>query len=137
MAENNYPLILKISLVLYAILCIVYGLGYIFFPNALVEMSGTDPVYHGWLQWPGCVILALGIGALMVLRKPKSQGIFVTTIALGSLLVGLALIYAWITPLEGGNMWFTQVPAILILIVSALLWWSRQQAKELLFPGEG
>ena len=117
MAESNYPVILKISLLLYAIICIFYGLAYIFFPNALIEMSGTDPVYHGWIQWPGCVRFALGIGALMVLRKPKSQGIFVTTIALGSLLVGLALIYAWLTPVEGSNMWFTQVPAILILIL--------------------
>ena len=136
MAENNYPAILKISLVLYAILCIVYGLGYIFFPNALVEMAGDESVYHGWLQWPGGVILALGIGALMVLMKPKNQGIFVTVMALGSLLVGLALIYAWLTPLEGRNSWFTAVPCITILVVSALLWLSRQQAKELLFRGD-
>jgi hypothetical protein len=132
MEESNYPVILKISLLLYALLCIVYGLGYIFFPNALVEMSGSEPVYHGWLQWPGCVILVLGFGAILVFRKPGNQSIFVTVMALGSLLVGLALIYAWLTPVEGSNTWFTAVPCISILVVSVLLWISRQQAKELL-----
>jgi len=72
----------------------------------------------------------------MVFQKPKNQGIFVTTIAIGTLLAGLALLYGWITIEEGANVWFTALPAILVLAISCLLWWSRQQAKDILKSAE-
>jgi hypothetical protein len=131
MAENK-NLLLKVSLIIFAIVAIVYGLGYLFSPAFLVKLSGGEPVFSGWLRWSGGTIIALGIGALMTMRNPKNQGIFVTTIALGTLLAGLALVYSWIT-LEGrGNVWFTALPTILVLLVSALLWWSLFKAKDIL-----
>jgi hypothetical protein len=125
-------LLLKVSLIIFAIITIVYGLGYLFIPDFLVKLSGGEPVFSGWLRWSGGTIIALGIGALMILRNPKGQGIFVTTLALGTLLAGLALVYSWITLEEGANVWFTALPAILTLLVSALLWWSRSIAKDIL-----
>jgi hypothetical protein len=131
MADNK-NLLLKVSLIIFAIVAIVYGLGYLFFPAFLVKLSGGEPVFSGWLRWSGGTIIALGIGALMTMANPKNQGIFVTTIALGTLLAGLALVYSWIT-LEGrGNVWFTALPTILVLLVSALLWWSLFKAKDIL-----
>jgi hypothetical protein len=131
MAENK-NLLLKVSLIIFAIVAIVYGLGYLFSPAFLVKLSGGEPVFSGWLRWSGGTIIALGIGALMTMANPKNQGIFVTTIALGTLLAGLALVYSWIT-LEGrGNVWFTALPTILVLLVSALLWWSLFKAKDIL-----
>ncbi len=135
MAENNNSGFLKVVLIIYAIVCIVYGLGYFFTPDTLVNMSGGEPVYHGWLRWSGGILIALGIGGILVYLKPKNQGIFVTTIALGCLLAGIALVWAWITIEEGANVWFTALPAIVVLVLSGLLWWSRQQAKDILYPG--
>ncbi|MDX2444881.1 MAG: hypothetical protein QNK30_13885, partial [Bacteroidales bacterium] len=57
---------------------------------------------------------------------------FVVTIAIGSTLAGLALLYAWITIEEGANVLFTAFPTIILLIISGLLWWSRQQVKDIL-----
>ena len=68
------------------------------------------------------------------MRNPKGQGIFVTTIALGGLLAGLALLFAWITIEEDANTWFTALPTIIVLALSCLLWLSRQQAKDVLYP---
>ena len=134
MAEKSNSGILKIALLIYAVVCLIYGLGFFIVPDSLVELSGGDPVFHGWLRWSGGVIIALGIGAILIYLKPKGQGIFVTTIALGSLLAGLAMLWAWINIEEGANVWFTALPTIVLLALSGLLWWSRQEARNILYP---
>lgn len=134
MAEKNSTGLLKIVIIIYGIVCLVYGLGFLIFPDSLVKLSGGDPIFHGWLRWSGGIIIALGIGSILVFLNPKGQGIFVTTIALGSLLSGLSLLFAWITLTAEVNAWFTALPAIIILVLSCLLWWSRQQAKDVLYP---
>ena len=133
MAEKNNTLLLKIVLIIFAIVVLVYGLCYFFIPDFLVKLSGGEPVYHGWLRWPGGILIALGIGSILVAVKPKGQGIFVTTVALGSLLAGLALLHAWITLTEGAHVWFTAMPTIIVLALAILLWWSRSQAKGILY----
>ena len=132
MPENENPVFLKVVLLIYAIVALVYGLCFLFVPDCLVDMSGGAPVFHGWLRWAGGICVALGIGTLMVMAKPQNQGKFVFTIALATLLAGLALVYAWIYIEEGANVWFTAVPAILLLVISGLLWWSRQTARDIL-----
>jgi len=134
MTEKNNSGILKVALLIYAVVCLLYGLGFFFIPDSLVELSGSEPVYPGWLRWPGGVLIALGIGAILVFLKPDGQGIFVTVIALGTLLAGLAMLWAWINILEDVHVWFTAVPTIVLLTLSGLLWWSRQAAKNTLYP---
>ena len=133
MSENNNSGLLKIDLMIYAVVCIIYGLGYLIVPDVLVDLSGGEPVFHGWLRWAGGILVALGIGAILVYLKPKNQGIFVTTIALGCTLAGLALAWAWINIEEGANVWFTALPSIVVLALAVLLWWSRQSAKNILY----
>lgn len=136
MAENKNPVLLKIALIIFAIVALVYGLCYFIIPDALVKLSGSEPVFHGWLRWSGGVLIALGVGTILVLRKPEKQDPFVITVAIGSLLSGLALVFAWITAGEEANIWFTALPAILTLVMSALLWWGRYQARDILCPKE-
>ena len=131
MAQNKNSQLLKVSLIIFAIVSLVYGIGYVFFPQFLVNMSGSEPVPSSWLRWPGGILISLGIGAILVYRNPAKQDPFVTTIALGTLFTGLALLYALIFEMSG-QAWFTVLPMIIVLIVSGLLWYSRQQAKELL-----
>ena len=134
MTENKNVGFLKIAVLLYAIVCIVYGLAYLFVSDFLVELSGSDPVFHGWLRWSGGVLVALAIGAFLVYRKPEGQGIFVTTIAIGSSLVCLSLFCAWATKEEGTSVLFTAAPAFITLVLAVILWWSRQKAKDILYP---
>ena len=134
MGENSNAGLLKIVLIIYAVVCIIYGLGYLIIPDSLVELSGGEPVFHGWLRWSGGLLIALGIGAILVYLKPNGQGIFVTTMALGCLLAGLALLWAWISIEEGANAWFTALPTIVVLVICGLLWWSRMAAKKILYP---
>jgi hypothetical protein len=132
MAENENPLFLKIVILIYAVVALIYGLCFFFVPDFLVNMSGGEPVFHGWLRWAGGLCIAIGIGSLMVMRKPENQGIFVTTIAMGTLLTGLGLLYAWINLEEGANVMFTAMPTILMFVISGLLWWGRQNSKDIL-----
>jgi hypothetical protein len=133
MVQEKKLNLLKVALIIFAIVAIVYGIGYVFFSESLVEMSGGDPVHPSWLRWPGCVLITLGLGAAMVLRNPAKQDIFVTVIALGTLLTGLALLYTLVFEMQEENaVWFTAMPTIIILATSALLWWGRNQAKDVL-----
>ena len=133
MVQDKKLNLLKVALIIFAIVAIVYGIGNVFFPEALVEMSGGDPVHPSWLRWPGCVLITLGFGAIMVFRNPAKQDIFVMVIASGTLLSGLALLYTLIFEMQPQNaVWFTAMPVIILLVNSALLWLGRKQATEIL-----
>jgi uncharacterized membrane protein YobD (UPF0266 family) len=134
MTENKNAGLLKTALLIYVVVVLVYGILYFLVPDYLVKLSGGAPVFHGWLRWSGGVLISLGVGAVLVYNNPKNQGIFVTTIALGCLLTGLALVWTWIKMEEGANIWFTALPAIVTLLLSGLLWWGRKQARDVLFP---
>jgi uncharacterized membrane protein YcaP (DUF421 family) len=132
MAQNDDVKVLKFALMIAAIVSLVYGLAYLLVPGTLVKLSGGNPVEFGWLRWSGGVIIALAIGALMVHSKPEKQNIFVTIMALAHLLSGLGLLYSWIMQEFSGATWFIAIPTCLILILSALLFWGRNQAKGIL-----
>ena len=138
MAQNKSSTLLNVTLIIFAAVTIVYGLLYIFFPQVAVTLSGSEPTPSSWLRWSGATIFALGIGSVLVLRKPENQGIFITTLALGTLFSGLALLYSWIFEMiPEANTWFTALPTIVVLILSILLWWCKAQAKDILCPEEG
>ena len=132
MAQNDDVKVLKVTLIILAVISFVYGFGLLFVPGILLKLIGGNPVEFGWLRWSGGVIIALGIGALMVSSKPEKQGIFVTTMALSTLFSGLGMLYSWIMKEGSGAIWFTALPTCILLALSGLLWWGRGQAKGIL-----
>ena len=132
MAQDDNVKILKVALIVSAVISFVYGFGFLFVPGLLVSLSKGNPVELGWIRWPGGVIIALGIGALMVYSKPEKQGIFVTSMALATLFAGLGMLYSWIMQEASGAIWFTALPTCILLVLSGLLWWGRGQAKGIL-----
>ena len=132
MAKQQGATLLKVVLVIYAVVVLIYGLSFVFIPSVLADMSGGDTVPYSWMRWPGGVLIALGIGALVVMRKPAKQGVFVTTIALACSISGLALLYSWIVNEYSGTTSFHAMPTIIILVLAVLLWWSRMQARKIL-----
>ena len=132
MEQSKGASALKVVLLIFAVVCLVYGLGYLIVPGYLVEISGGSPVSHGWIRWSGGTLLALAIGAFMAYRHPARQRILVTTITWGPLLVGLGLLYSWLTGESTSATWFIALPTVVSLGLALLLWWSGQKAKELL-----
>lgn len=132
MAQEQDVKMLKVVLVIYAIVSLVCGLGMLFVPGVLVDMAGANPVDFAEVRWSGGVLIALLIGALLVVRNPAKQGDLVTTLALASSIAGLAKLYSLLAHEYSGASWFLALPMVILLIISALLWWSRQRAKEIL-----
>lgn len=133
MAEKKNQL-LKITLVLYAIITLAYGVNYLFFPEFQIKMSGGDPIEPGWIRWFGAVLLALGIGSIMMVRNPVKQGIFVTSLCIGSLLVGLALIYEVLFKWDDAyNMMNTLIPGLVMIVIAILLGISLKQSRDILW----
>jgi hypothetical protein len=131
MNQKSKSALLKVALIFYTVIVLAYGIGYAFFPGYLVELSGNEPFSSGWLRWSGGVLIALGIGAILVTRYPHNQRIFVLTISLGTLFTGLALIYQLIIGAEG-KILFSLIPCIITLLSSVLLWWAGYEAKDIL-----
>ena len=133
MAEKKNQL-LNISLVLFAISMLGYGIIYLFFPEWEIKSSGSVVFPAGWIRFLGSLIFVLGIGSIMVLRNPSKQGIFITTICIGTFLMGLTLIYTVIFEYEEmGNIWRSLIPAIIVLILSILFFISLKKSKEILW----
>lgn len=132
MAQNDQVKVLKFALLIGAIVNLVYGAGYFIVPDAVVSMSGGNPVDAGWLRWAGGVLIAWGIGALMVYGKPEKQHIFVTYYSLAYLLVTVGLFYSLFMHEYSCVTWFIAFPAILTLVIAILLYWGRSQAKDVL-----
>ena len=133
MAEKKKSKLLNALLIFYAFIAIVYGIGYLFFPAALVELSGEAPVGSAWLRWSGAVLLGLAWGAIVALRSKEREQAFICTLNWGTLLTGLTLLYSWIFEMSG-DTWFTAVPAVVILAIAVLLWYDgiktmRQEKK--------
>ena len=132
MTQNDDVKVLKFTLIIFAIISFVYGFGLLFVPGILTSLSGGSPVEFSWLRWSGGILIGLGIGALMVSSKLEKQGIFVTSLALSTLFAGLGMLYAWIMQEYSGATWFIALPTCLLLVLSALFWWGRGQAKDIL-----
>ena len=132
MAQNDDAKILKFALIILAVSAFVYGFGFLFVPGILAKLGGGNPVEFSWLRWSGGLIIGLGIGSLMVSGKPEKQGIFVTSMALATLFAGLGILYSWIMQEYSGATWFIALPTCLLLVLSALFWWGRGQAKGIL-----
>jgi hypothetical protein len=123
---------LKAVLMVFAVISLVYGIAYLLFPAAVVNVSGSVPIPHGWIRWSGGLLVAVGIGAIAVYRKPARQRVFVNTISLGMLLIGLGLLFSWVTGETVSQTWFIALPTVLALLFAFLLWWSGQKAKDVL-----
>jgi uncharacterized protein YjeT (DUF2065 family) len=132
MAAKDDARMLQGVLMVFAIVLLIYGIAYLVFPGALVTVSGSTSIPHGWIRWSGGLLVALGIGAIAVSRKPARQAVFVNTATLGILLTGLGLLFSWIFGETVGGTWFIALPTVLALVFALLLLWSSRKAKDVL-----
>ena len=133
MAEKKNRL-LKITLVLFTISALGYGIVYLFFPEWEIRSSGSVEFPAGWIRFIGPVFIALGIGSIMVLRNPSKQGIIITVFCLGTFLQGLTFIYTVLFEYEEmGDIWRTLIGAFYLLILSVLFFISLKKSKEILW----
>lgn len=130
MTENKNLALLKFALVYFAVLTTIYGIGMVFFTEKLIEMSGTDPFEPNWVRWAGGLLAGLGIGVAFGLRNTSNLKGMVVPLALGTLFIGLALLYQLLFDWSPEyDVPFTAVPCALNLAGSVLLWAGGARAK--------
>ena len=126
------PPVLKWALMLGAIFYGIYGLLFLVVPEQTVAFAGSAPFAAGWLRWSGGILLAVAFGLYRVLGAPAQQGIFVTTVALGSLLMGLALILSWVTGESDAATWFILLAIVLTILEAVVLFLGQQAGRNIL-----
>lgn len=132
MSPNNGLKKLKAALVFFIIPTLLYGIFFLFLPDVLQSLAGGNLVENGWIRWSGGPMIALGIGAILAYRNPVKQGILITTVTIGPLLVGLAMLYTLLFETYTPHTWFILVPCILGFAIFSVMLWARQGAKDIL-----
>ncbi len=132
MAQEKVPGLLTIGLILAIIIQGIYGLLLFIIPLQFAAWGQGNPVDAGWLRWPGGVLIGLAVGAILTLRSPAKQGIYVLSLTIAVFLAGLALLFSWITGEYSGQTWFVALPAIVVLVEAVILFFGWQSAKSIL-----
>jgi len=89
--------LLRVALWVYLVDALVFGAVIFFAPGFTVETLGDAPGFDfWWVRWAGGLLLALALGAALVVRKPQGQGPMVIVFATALFLVGVGLLWSWL-----------------------------------------
>ena len=114
----------------------VFGLMVLIFPRFVWNVLGGaadtfDPAYAS-TRFAGAVLIALAVGALLVLGRPEGQTTLVTVLALEKTLVAAALIVNLIVDEAPTAGWFEVLAMVGSAALAAYLWWARVRGRKLL-----
>lgn len=128
---------LRLAIVLYIVETIGYGLPMLIWPELLWDTiaGASGPELDGLVsvRWAGGVLVGLGLGAFLVLAKPKGQRSFVTAMTFHSSLAGAALLVSSINgELDVVDAWFRWASVIFVGVLAIYLWLARWRARDLL-----
>ncbi len=132
MAQEKISTVLRVGLIIAVIELVFYGLILFLIPTQFFEFIGATPCDAVRARWPGGTLIAIGVGAYLVIRSPAGQGSLVLTITLGFLLSGLAMLYSWVAGEYSSETIQLAIPTILNLVVAALLFMGRQSSRQTL-----
>jgi hypothetical protein len=115
------------------------GLLIALFPTAFWDtIGGAADIYsraYDSTRFAGAALLALAIGALLVLRRPAGQQTLVTVFALEATLVTLAILTTIVADDAPTDLWFEIVMLLGAGGVAGYMWWARFKARKILRGG--
>ena len=129
--KGNLTLV-KIGLVLATLAGLSYGITLLLTPGIFVTISGSEPVEPAWVRWAGGSLIAVSIGALMVLRHLAGQDLYVKMLILYNAMTALGHLISLIVDDFSGAIWIVILPMILTIAIAVILWLGRQQAIDVL-----
>ena len=97
--------------------CLAFGVGVLLYPAFLVEtLNDAEPIAYGWVRWAGADLLAMGVGALLMLRK-GGAGIVRLMATIST--VGAIVAFIWSAAADewDGATWFL----VAVIAVNALI----------------
>jgi hypothetical protein len=108
-----------------AIVGVVYGIGFLLMPQAMVQLSGDPgaPTNPGWLRWAGGFVLGITIGPWLASEGSTMEQAFKLGLAIAYSLAGLALVYSALSGEYVGAQWFIWMPIVILAALASAMWW--------------
>ena len=108
-----------------AVLMAMYGLGLLFFPDAIFALSKDPgaPANPGWVRWGGGFVLGTAVAAGFAGRKPESQWPLMVGLATAFSLVTLTLLYSNLVGDYRGVQWLSWLQIVGNGILAGVMWW--------------
>ena len=82
MVQDNEYKLLKIVILAFGIISLIYGFLFMIVPGWYTNLMGASPVPLVYIRWPGGVLIALGLGACKYYKNPAKGEVFAFTIAI-------------------------------------------------------
>ncbi len=131
---------LNLALFAYMAVNLAYGIPMLVFPaflwGTIAGAEGQALAALETTRWGGGILVALAIGAFLLLAVPRGQRTFVTTLALHySLAAGgilLSILAGEFDEVDGLRDWFPWVSLLVVAAVALYLWLARFKARDLL-----
>jgi hypothetical protein len=127
---------LATALLAYAAVNGLSGLLIALFPTAFWDtIGGAADIYdraYDSTRFAGGALLALAIGALVVLRRPAGQQTLVTVFALEATLATVAVFTNIVADDTPTDLWFEIVVLLGAGGVAGYMWWARFRARRVL-----
>jgi biotin transporter BioY len=108
-----------------AVLMAIYGLGLLFFPQAIFALSNDPgvPANPGWVRWGGGFVLGTAVAAWLAGSKPESQWPLMMGLATAFILVTLALLYGNLVGDYRGVQWLSWLQIVGNGILAGVMLW--------------
>lgn len=124
------------ALIAYAGLNGVAGVLLLLIPRFVFVTMGRAPrdfgAYFDVTRFVGGILIALAVGALLVLRKPQGQNTLVTVLALEATLVAVGLLMTIFIDTAPTSGLFNWLMAVISAALAVYLWWARIKARKVL-----
>lgn len=132
-ARTADPTLLTVSLWVWLLDALAFGVFIFFAPGFLVETLAGDAAFgYWWVRWSGGILLGLALGTWMVIRSPRGNGVFVLASGLAAFLAGVGLVWGYLADEYGGADWFLWLTFVSSLGVGALLLYAWSTSRSVL-----
>ncbi|MFC1980837.1 hypothetical protein ACFLVN_01135 [Chloroflexota bacterium] len=130
MMQKRETRTLKIVILVFGVISLVYGFFFMVVPGWYLNMIGESPVPLVNIRWSGGVLIALAYGAWKFYKDPTKGKAYAYTIAVAPLLGGSSLLYSLITGEYTGRGVFHAFPGVLGIAISLLVIWNLIKIKS-------
>jgi hypothetical protein len=108
-----------------AIMGVMYGVGFLLMPQAMLQLSGDPgvPTNPGWVRWAGGYVVGISIGPWLASEGWLKEQPYIAGLAAAFTLSGLALLYSVVSGEYAGAAWFIWMPIVVLAVLAPAMWW--------------
>jgi hypothetical protein len=103
----------------------IYGLGFLFFPHVIFNLSQDPgvPANAGWVRWAGGFVVGVAVLGWLAASNPENQKTLVVGLGTAFTLAALALLYSTVAGEYHGLQWFIWLSILVNAALAGAMWW--------------